>query len=144
MSILLQQPVELIARFDYPKFNMLKRCTHLFAYLLLVLLPLQALASANMLVCNSMMQLEAAKHTQSPMSCHEESLNNASERNHNPQTTHKSSCASVCASICALTAIPFSTHSTFALNASQVIEFNHLNYISITLPKLQRPPITFI
>lgn len=105
---------------------------------------MQALAAANMLVCNSMMQLETVQHTQSMMSCHEATENDTSARNHHPQTTHKSSCASVCASMCALTAIPFTTHSTFALNSSQVIEFNHLNYVSITLPNLQRPPITLI
>jgi hypothetical protein len=106
---------------------------------------MQALAAANMLVCNSMMQLETVQPTESTMSCHEATANNTSERNHHPQkTTQKSSCASVCASLCALTAIPFSTHSTFALNSSQVIDFNHLHYVSITLPNLQRPPIPFI
>jgi hypothetical protein len=123
---------------------MLKRCTHFFVYLLLVLLPMQALAAANMLVCNSMMQLETVQPTESMMSCHEATADDTSERNHHPQSAHKSTCASACASMCALTAIPFHTNSSFALNSSQVIDFNHLHYVSITLPNLQRPPITFI
>jgi hypothetical protein len=144
---------------------MLKRYSHFVAYLLLALLPMQALATANMLICNSMMQAnvlsksvvnELAELT-SEMPCHQAIQNEAMQnvvsddshdKNH-PQSSHdsnshKSSCASVCANMCALTAMPANIQSTFALNFIQTFDFNHQSYASITLPNLQRPPIAFI
>lgn len=129
---------------------MLKRCSHFFAWLLLVLIPMQALATANMLVCNSMMQTsvvkQSAKLASNVMSCHEDT-NTVSEDsqhgNHQP-LPYKSSCVSMCANICALMAMPTHIQSNFALNSIQLSGFKHLNYASITLPSLQRPPITFI
>lgn len=130
---------------------MLKRCSHFFAYMLLVLMPMQALATANMLVCNSMMQVnvveQSAKSTSNIMPCHQDAHSAIAEDtghiNHQ-QSPHKSSCVSVCANMCALTAMPTQIQSNFAFNNTQVIGFNHLNYDSITLPNLQRPPIAFI
>lgn len=144
---------------------MLKRYSHFVAYLLLALLPMQALATANMLICNSMMQAkvvsksvvdESAELT-FEMPCHQTIQNevrqnvvsdDSHDKNH-PQTSHdsnshKSSCASVCANMCALTAMPANIQSTFALNFTQAFDFNHQSYTSITLPNLQRPPIAFI
>ena len=140
---------------------MLKRYSHFVAYLLLALLPMQALATANMLICNSMMQAnivsksvvdESAELT-SEMPCHKTTLNevmqnvvpdNAHDESHHQSSSHKSSCASVCANMCALTAMPANIHSTFALNFTQTFDFNHQSYASITLPNPQRPPIAFI
>lgn len=144
---------------------MLKRYSHFVAYLLLALLPMQALATANMLICNSMMQAnivnksvvdESAELT-SEMPCHKTMQNvvsdNAHDKSHHQNShqpssqessSHKSSCASVCANMCALTAMPVNIQSTFALNFTQTIDFNHQSYASITLPNLQRPPIAFI
>lgn len=137
---------------------MLKRYSHFVAYLLLALLPMQALATANMLICNSMMQANVVKLsvastelTSSEMPCHQ-TMNIISDHSHDKshqQTSHqsnahKSSCVSVCANMCALTAIPVNIQSTFALNFTQLIDFNHQSYASITLPNLQRPPIAFI
>lgn len=130
---------------------MLKRYSHFFAYLLLVLMPMQALATANMLVCNSMMQAnivkQSAELTSNVMPCHQDSHSMVSENSehvNHQQLPHKSSCASVCANICALTAMPAQIQSTFALNFTQAFDFNHQSYASITLPNLQRPPIVFI
>ena len=44
---------------------MLKHFSQSFAYLLLVLIPLQGIAAANMLVCNSMMQAQSYKQSNS-------------------------------------------------------------------------------
>lgn len=130
---------------------MLKRCSHFFAWLLLVLMPMQALATANMLVCNSMMQAnivkQSAKPTSNVMSCHQEThsaISEDSEHVNHQQLPYKSSCASVCANMCALTAMPTQAQSTFALNFTQAFDFNNQSYASITLPNLQRPPIALI
>ncbi len=125
---------------------MLKRFSHFAAYLLLVLMPLQALATANMLVCNSMMQSNAAKYVAenessaaAEMPCHQHKATN----NHH-QSDSKSSCKTTCANLCALTAIAVQIQSNFALNTTQVFDFNHQIYASIPQQNLQRPPITFI
>ena len=141
----IRQTLELKVIFSYPK-NMLRRFSHFAAYLLLVLMPMQALATANMLVCNSMMQSNAAKYLAentsngaSKMPCHQDMTTN----NHH-QTDSKSSCKTTCANLCALTAMPVQIQSNFALNATQVFDFNHQIYASIPQQNLQRPPITFI
>jgi len=144
---------------------MLKRYSHFVAYLLLALLPMQALATANMLICNSMMQanivsksvVDESVELTSEMPCHKTIQNeavqnivpdNAHDKSHHQNShqpsSHKSSCASVCANMCALTAMPANIQSTFALNFTQTFDFNHQSYASITLPNLQRPPIAFI
>ncbi|MES2500111.1 MAG: hypothetical protein V4570_06230 [Pseudomonadota bacterium] len=125
---------------------MLKRFSHFFAWLLLVLIPMQALATANMLTCNSIMQSSAAKQSapviSGTMPCHQHMTNPASESN--GKSSCKSTCASICASLCALTAMPVLNQLSFALNLMQIFDVNHQVYASITQPSLQRPPITFI
>ena len=146
---------------------MFKRFTILFAYFLLVLMPLQALAGANMLICNAMMQAQfetpstlelkvttetqATLQTQStkPMPCHQSVASptradkvNTLEKMHSDN--QESSCKANCANMCALTAIADTVRSGFALNISQLFNFNSQPYASITQPNLQRPPIDFI
>jgi hypothetical protein len=134
---------------------MLRRYSHFFAYLLLVLMPLQALASANMLVCNSIMQVQATKmFTQSAMakqsvqqaSCHQHINNSVEQVKH--QDNHQSSCNALCAATCAnlsaLSALTNNIKFNFQPENMQLFDFNNQNYASITLPNLQRPPITFI
>ena len=133
---------------------MLKRYSHYFAYLVLVLMPLQALATANMLICNSMMQANVvnAKSVTTEMPCpqHMQETDiaypqeNSTQQNSHQSGSHKPSCVSVCANMCALTAIPMQIQSTFPLNLIQMIDFKNQSYVSITLPNLQRPPIAFI
>lgn len=140
---------------------MLKRYAHFVAYLLLALLPMQALATANMLICNSMMQAHSVKLSVvnesvelaiSHMPCHNAmqsgASDNSSDKTHHQDShqpsSHKSSCASICANVCALTAMPVNIQSTFAPNFTQTIDLNHQSHASITLPNLQRPPISFI
>ena len=137
--------LELKSIFSYRK-RMLKHFSHFVAYLLLLLMPMQALATANMLVCNSMMQSNAAKYAAenesiaaSEMPCHQHKATN----NHH-QSGSKSSCKTTCANLCALTAVPVQIQSNFALNATQVFDFNYQIYASIPQQNLQRPPITFI
>jgi hypothetical protein len=133
---------------------MLKRFSHFFAYLLLVLMPLQALAAANMLVCNSIMQAQAAKLTKVTMAaddmanmpCHKHMASkfSGSKLEQNAKSTCKTYCASVCANLCALTALNTQFKPSFVKAYSQAIDFNHQVYASITQASLQRPPIFFI
>jgi hypothetical protein len=133
---------------------MLKRFSHFFAYLLLVLMPLQALAAANMLVCNSMMQAQAAKVTKfstvaddmASMPCHKHMASKSSDLKHeqSAKSSCKTYCATVCTNLCALTALNTQFKPSFIKVHSQVIDFNHQVYASITQASLQRPPIFFI
>ena len=148
---------------------MLRRFSKLFSYLLLVLMPLQALATANMLICNSVMQsqfetqvetqanvqLQAAFETQSAkvMPCHQPMTNlsnvdqiNTHDKMHgeSKESPCKANCASICANMCAVTAIPNTIQSSFSLNLTQLFSINSQPYASIIQPNLQRPPITFI
>jgi hypothetical protein len=130
---------------------MLKRFSHFFAYLLLVLMPLQAMAAANMLVCNSMMQAQAAKMTKVTMAaddmanmpCHKHKTNDVKHQE-TTKSSCKTNCATVCANLCALTALNTQFKPCFIKAHSQVIDFNHQVYASITQASLQRPPIFFI
>ena len=121
---------------------MFERFSRFFACLLLVLMPLHALATANMLVCNSLMQSQAVKQSLNAMPCHQPMTNTGSETS--DKSPCKASCASVCANMCAMTALPASIQSTFALNLIQDFDFSSQPYASITQPSLQRPPIAFI
>jgi hypothetical protein len=117
---------------------MLKRFSHFFAYLLLVLVPLQGLAAANMLACNSLMQL-APTQVQS-MPCHEH-MQKDKENLPEQKNTCKSVCAALCASLCAMTALPSNIKPASLLPASQSVVLADQLYASITQPNLQRPPI---
>lgn len=121
---------------------MLKRFSYFFAWLLLVLMPVQVLATANMLVCNSMMQVNAEKQSIIAMPCHQDIADTKSQPSH--QSACKSTCASLCANLCALTAMPVQIQSNFALNSTQTFDSNYQLYVSIPQQSLQRPPITFI
>lgn len=138
---------------------MLKHFSHFVAYLLLVLMPMQALATANMLVCNSIMQstnvnLNAKNAQQLPSQSIEQSINQSlaampchqqmtkkSTQQSTSKATCKSICASLCANLCGLTAMQVQIQSIFAVNLAQTFDFSVQTYASITQPNLQRPPI---
>jgi hypothetical protein len=122
---------------------MLKRFSYFAAYLLLVLMPMQALASASMLVCSSMqsshVSAENTKAAVNEMPCHQHKT--AQQSNESKST---SACKTTCANLCALIAMPMQMKTNFALSPNQVFDFNHQIYASIPQQNLQRPPITFI
>ena len=124
---------------------MLKRFAHMFAYLLLVLMPLQSIAAANMLVCNSMMQSHASDTSASnqqanAMPCHEHmaSSHTADSKHKN---TCKSACGALCSTLCAMTALPNDIRATLTSTSSPLIGLTEQSYASVTLPNSQRPPI---
>jgi hypothetical protein len=128
----------------YPRI-MLIRCSHFFACMLLVLLPLQSLAAANMLVCNSLMQAEASQLTSAKqeakqtMPCHQNMVINKTTDTH--KSNCKTSCDALCASLCALTVFTNSIKPASLLNSSKAIGSGDQTYVSITQTNLQRPPI---
>jgi hypothetical protein len=124
---------------------MLKRCSHFFSCLLLVLLPLQGLAAANMLVCNSLMQAEASQLTsvkqqvKQTMPCHQNMAINKTTDTH--KSNCKTSCDALCASLCALTMLTNSIKPASLLSSTNLIGSGDQTYVSITQTNLQRPPI---
>lgn len=126
---------------------MFKRFSYFFAHLLLVLMPLQGVAAANMSICNSMMQSNTQQLIQDVqsmqnMSCHEDmAVKQAPEKQ---QSFCKTICDSLCASLNAMTALPSNPPAATFLVSAQLVNFSHQSYASITQPNPQRPPITFI
>jgi hypothetical protein len=129
---------------------MLKRFSQIFAYCLLVLIPLQAIAAANMSICNSLMQSESQPVSQviqavHDMPCHDSMNHNKQHaEKHSEKNLCKTSCAVLCASLNAMTALPSTAPATTFLVTAQTINIPQQVYVSITQPSLQRPPISFI
>ena len=130
---------------------MLKKFPRLFACLLLMLIPFQSIAAANMLVCNSMMQAKIHEQNNSqqvhaePCHMHMASMSKPtetpSEKHQNPCC--KTTCATLCASLNGMTALPSSIKPATFLVLTVLISIPDLAYASITQPNLQRPPILF-
>lgn len=119
---------------------MLKRFSHFFVWLLLVLMPLQGIAAANMAACNASMQANMESKQAQTMPCHEHAANKAKPSEHHKNTC-KANCATLCASLCAVTVLPSYIKPAALLAATQVLSLADLTYASITQPSLQRPPI---
>jgi hypothetical protein len=117
---------------------MLKRFSHFVACMLLVLMPLQGFAAANMAACNSLMQLAPTQVQTMP--CHEH-MQKVNKNSPEHKSTCKSVCAALCASLCAMTALPSNIKPAAMLVASQVLSLDSQMYTSITQAQPQRPPI---
>lgn len=140
---------------------MLKRLSHFFACLLVVLIPLQGFAAANMSACNALMQVATNQAKQQEIQttpCHEHMAgmtktsgdlsSNHLSYNHlsnNYSGKHKNacktSCATLCSSLCAMTALPSNIKPATLQDTSKAMTLLSQSYASITLPSLQRPPI---
>ena len=122
---------------------MFKRLSIYAAYLLLILLPLQSLAAANMSVCRSMMQTESTQQKTTMPHCNMHMADAKQDTKNTPQQHDccKGSCASLCASLCAITVLPSDLRLTSLATASQKIFNYQILYTSTTLSGLQRPPI---
>ena len=126
---------------------MFKNYSQFFACLLLVLMPLQGIAAANMSICNSLMQSYANQNVEvvKNMPCHDSMNGNVQDtKKHSEKSTCKTSCAALCASLGTTVALPSNVTAASSLAPSALVHFSHQTYISITQPNLQRPPISFI
>ncbi|EUJ10773.1 hypothetical protein Meth11DRAFT_1601 [Methylophilaceae bacterium 11] len=129
---------------------MLIRFSRLFAYVLLLVMPLQGIAAANMLVCNSTMQIQQMQQTQAQayaMPCHAHMAQSgghadaAADHGKSPTTACKTSCNTLCTNLCAIAALPMRNKAAMLPSVTTLIGSAHFSYASITLPSLQRPPI---
>ena len=134
---------------------MLTRFSRFFACLLVVLIPLQGFAAANMLACNVLMQAavnQAKQQGVRVMPCHEHmagmtkasgdlSNNQSHQHSGNHKNTCKTSCATLCNSLCAMTALPSNIKPAILQDTSRAMTLFSQSYASITLPSPQRPPI---
>ncbi len=130
---------------------MLSRFSHFFACLLVVLIPLQGLAAANMSICNSLMQAEMNRTTLQKvqtMRCHEHmagitntsgALSNHHKGKH--KNACKTSCAALCTSLFTMAALPSNIKPATLQDTSKAVTLLSQSYASITLPSPQRPPI---
>ncbi len=125
---------------------MLRRSSYFFACVLLVLMPLQGFAAANMSICNSLMQVEANSIKQMQnMPCHKHmagDINTQDSCKH--KNTCKTNCATLCASLSGLTALPSDLKPIPLRATSNALDSYTQAYVSITQANLQRPPISFI
>jgi hypothetical protein len=130
---------------------MMKYPIRLCIYLLLVVMPLQGIAAANLLICNSVMQaspadLIVAKTSYNATPCHAQSDKatdvSTTDSRHSPIPMCKSTCNAICASMSAFVTPQMQTaqapHAKLQIATQLVQSF----YASITLASLQRPPIT--
>ena len=130
---------------------MLKHFSHFFACLLVVLIPLQGFAAANMSACNALMQVATNQAKQQELQatpCHEHmagktktsgDLSNHHSGKH--KNACKTSCATLCSSLCAMTALPSNIKPATLQDTSKAMTLLSQSYASITLPSPQRPPI---
>jgi hypothetical protein len=125
---------------------MIGQTSKFFACLLLVLMPLQAIAATNMAVCNSMMQAsKVIEYSSAGMPCHQhmENVTNVvpDENKSNYKNVSKSHCAAMCASLAVATIPPNRINLIEYLVSSSSIGMPYQLYASITQPNLLRPPI---
>ncbi|HSI38519.1 MAG TPA: hypothetical protein VK946_05560 [Methylotenera sp.] len=124
---------------------MFKHFSHIFVYLLLALMPLQSMAAANMLICNSMMQAETSKQALHTMPCHEHMTSPAASIDQSTEDDHpsasKTNCTALCSNLCGMVALQIDIKSALLPVSTLLISTTHPAYASITLPSLQRPPI---
>ena len=138
--------VELNRIEDYP-ICIMKRFSHLTACLLLVLMPLQALAAVNLMVCNSLMQASATQPVQAveAMPCHQMTSQVTSSADQADDEMQSQVCKARCATLCAsMHALTVNILTDLPKSLSTAIDAYPVSYTSIAQQRLQRPPIFFI
>jgi hypothetical protein len=124
---------------------MLKRFSHYFACLLLVLIPLQGFAAANMSICNSMMQSHSSEQQLQAKPCHMHMAGMSKTTQNQNNCKHKDTCKTICATLCAslsvMATLPSNIKPASLQDTAKNITLLSQSYASITLPSPQRPPI---
>ena len=129
---------------------MLRYLSRFFACFLLVLIPLQGFATANMNICNRIMQSQMSEHQSVNKPCHMANMHKnimhiASMAITQDSCKHNTACKTNCAALCAN--LSFITPLTQTINAmpeligSQAVVAYNQTYTSYAPPNLQRPPI---
>jgi hypothetical protein len=121
---------------------MIKHFSQFFACLLMVLIPLHAIAASNMTMCNSMMQLNVSStQTNADMPCHEHMDNTPEAMQDEKSNISSVHCAAMCASLHVISIMPGEMNPTSYLALPPVISMPDQAYTSITQANLLRPPI---
>lgn len=126
---------------------MFERYRLIIAWVLMVFLPLQAFASANMFICQSMMPIQLVAHTEpvaASMPCHTHHASQTIQDSYQNQSPCQSECAAICVGMCSLIAFPVNFNSLTMLKQQQVHETVYISYASVVLPNPHRPPISLI
>jgi hypothetical protein len=120
---------------------MFKRFSTLFTCLLLVVIPLQGFAAANMAICKHVMQTNALQAMSDVTPCMR-NMSSSQENLPNKQSTHcKLSCAALCASFSTYATLPSHLLTIYQPISTVTQPLDNQRYTSITLPNLLRPPI---
>lgn len=129
---------------------MFKRFSTWFTCLLMVLLPVQGFAAANMSICKQMVQahMQQASVQQTPaqvMADEAPCVHSMPSSHHNlphkQSTACKLSCAALCASLSSYATLPSHLLTIYQPISTLTQPLDHQLYTSITLPNLLRPPI---
>jgi hypothetical protein len=122
---------------------MLKQLPHFFACLLLLLIPLQSIAAANMLVCNSMVQTQSISQPQQMqnMPCHQDMNKQDAHKSEQQQSPCKTVCATLCASLNTIATLPVHMSVVNFHLSTTLLNLPNQVYASVTQASLQRPPI---
>jgi len=125
---------------------MVSYLSRFFACLLMVLMPLQAIAAVNMTACNCMTKIsKVTEQLSTDMPCHKQVKNTINFTQDQQQSNDKNTCESNCAAMCAsltIAAIPKCEINTIGNQASSSLtSISYQSYASITQPNLLRPPI---
>lgn len=116
------------------------------AYLLLVLMPLQAIAAGNIAACKSMSNTAVASDiTNVDVPCHQH-IDNLPEHMHdqnesNTKTVCELSCTIVCANFNVVSIIPSTIIPEHHRASSLMLTTCHQPYASVIQANLLRPPI---
>jgi hypothetical protein len=124
----------------------MKSISKSFTYLLLVLIPLQAIAATNMAVCKKMMQATVAnEHVSADMPCHKHMGNVMEISPLQEKSNSNTECESYCAAICASLNVISITNSIIKLSdylvSTSIISKPDQAYASVIQANLLRPPI---
>lgn len=124
----------------------MKHISKFLVCMLLVSMPLQAISTANIAACNSMLNaVVASEITNADMPCHQH-MDNLSEPMHEQNkfktnTACESSCTIVCASLNVVSIIPSAISPEHHLASSSMVTKSHQYYASVIQANLLRPPI---
>ncbi len=122
---------------------MVKRFSYIAAYILLLLMPLQALAAVSLMTCHYPMQPNQMKQLAKKRPCH--AVDREANKEDKTRQVQHQSCEARCAAMCANThVLIMDVQASPSEDISTAIDTYHDDYTSIAQQHLQRPPISFI
>jgi hypothetical protein len=122
------------------------RFPQLIALILMLLISLQSVAVTRMSFCKNLLKANVEEKNVSSITCHQDAAGVFHTQHNKQDCNDKVACKIVCATLCsnlgAMTAIESNIYPLTFPSATLSIRILHQSYASITLPSLQRPPIS--